>query len=313
LIQTAVKRSPEDFVNANGLRLCYETFGSSSQPPMVLIMGMGAQMVGWDDEFCELLAGSGFWVIRFDNRDAGKSTHMEGAGTPDVMSALTRAWFRQPIKAPYRLQDMALDAVCLLEALKIQKAHLVGASMGGAIAQVLAFRFPERVLSLTSIMSTTGDPNLPQPAASALSAVLKAPPTTREAYTEHYVATWNYLRVNSSPEDEQRDRLRAARNYDRGLYPAGAARQLVAILASGSRKEALRNVKAPTLVIHGDVDPLVPLAGGVDTAESIPGARLMVLEGMGHALPSRMWPRIVEDIVQLAEQAAPRQKKFWGR
>jgi pimeloyl-ACP methyl ester carboxylesterase len=313
LIQPAVQRTPEDFANANGLRLCYETFGSSSQPPMVLIMGMGAQMVGWDDEFCELLARRGFWVIRFDNRDAGKSSRLEGAGIPDVMSALTRAWFRQPIKAPYRLQDMALDAVCLLEALKIRKAHLVGASMGGAIAQVLAFRFPERVLSLTSIMSTTGDPNLPQPTASAVSAVLKAPPTTREAYMEHYVATWNYLRVNSSPEDEQRDRVRAARNYDRGLYPAGAARQLVAILASGSRKEALRNVKAPTLVIHGDVDPLVPLAGGVDTAESIPGARLMVLEGMGHALPSRMWPRIVEDIVQLAERAAPRQRKFWGR
>lgn len=302
----AVRRSPECFVNANGISLCYQTFGDHTRPAMILIMGMGAQMIGWDDEFCELLASEGFWVIRFDNRDIGRSTHLDRAGTPNVATALARAYFRQPVEAPYRLQDMALDVVCLLDALEIRKAHMVGASMGGAIAQILAFRFPERVLSLSSIMSTTGDPNLPQPAAPVVSAVLKPPPPTLEAYIEHYVATWTYLRAGSFPEDEERDRIRAARNYDRGLYPAGAARQLVAILASGSRKQALSSIKAPTLVIHGDVDPLVPLAGGIDTAESIRGARLMVLEDMGHALPSRMWSRIVENIAEVAQQAAKR-------
>jgi pimeloyl-ACP methyl ester carboxylesterase len=311
VLQAAVRRSPEDFVSANGLSLCYETFGDPTRPAMILIMGMGAQMIGWDDEFCELLVRCGFWVIRFDNRDAGRSTRLDWAGTPDVMSALTRAYFRQPVDAPYRLQDMALDVVCLLDALKIKKAHLVGASMGGAIGQVIAFRFPERVLSLSSIMSTTGDPNLPQPAASVVSAVLKPPPPTREAYIEHYVQTWTYLRVGSFPEDEERDRLRAARNYDRGLYPVGGARQLVAILASGSRKQALRGIKAPTLVIHGDIDPLVPLPGGIDTAESIRDARLMVLKDMGHALPSRMWPDIVDGIVDVAQQSAKR--PVWAR
>jgi pimeloyl-ACP methyl ester carboxylesterase len=272
---------------------------------------MGAQMVGWEDDFCELLASRGFWVIRFDNRDAGRSTHLDWAGTPDVMSALTRAYFRQPVAAPYTLQDMALDVVCLLDALNIRKAHFVGASMGGAIAQILGFRFPERVLSLISIMSTTGDPNLPQPAASIVSAVLKPPPPSREAYVEHYVKTWSHLRVISFPDDEERDRLRAARNYERGLHPVGAARQLVAILASGSRKQALRSINAPTLVIHGDVDPLVPLAGGIDTAESIRDARLVVLKGMGHALPSRMWSPIIDGIVGVAEHAAKR--PVWAR
>ena len=303
MIRNSVQHTPEDFVQANGLTICYDTFGNSSHPPAVLIMGMGAQMIAWEDEFCELLAERGFWVIRFDNRDVGRSTRLDSLRTPDVFSAFTLAWFRQPVHAPYRLHDMMLDVLGLLDALKIEKAHLIGASMGGGIAQTLAIERPERVLSLTSIMSTTGHPDLPQPQASTLTALLKPAPPTLDAYIEHYVSTWKRLRGQTFPGEEERDRARAARNHARGLHPPGVARQLVAILASGSRRQALRNVTAPALVIHGDADPLVSLAAGVDTAQSIPNARLMVLEGMGHSLPSHMWPRIIEGIVEIAEQA----------
>jgi pimeloyl-ACP methyl ester carboxylesterase len=294
------QRTPEAFVNANGLRLCYETFGDPANPPLVLIMGMGAQMVGWDEEFCASLAGRGYRVIRFDNRDAGKSTHFDHAGVPHVASAMTRAWLRLPVTAPYLLDDMAFDVVGLLDALQIEKAHLVGASMGGGIAQVLAMRRPQRVLSLTSIMSTTGDPALPAPKPHAMAAVFKRPPTELHEYVEHYVQTWKILRAGESSEEEARDRVRAALNHARGLNPAGAARQLLAILASGSRRQALRHVSTPSLVIHGDSDPLVPLAAGVDTANHIPGAKMVVVQGMGHALPMRVWPQIIDGIVGVA-------------
>jgi pimeloyl-ACP methyl ester carboxylesterase len=296
----AVRRAPESFASANGLTLCYDSFGDPAHPAVVLIMGMGAQLVGWDDDFCVLLAQRGLRVVRFDNRDAGRSTRLVHAGTPDVVSAMTRAWLRVPVAAPYLLHDMALDVVGLLDALDIRRAHLVGASMGGAIGQLMALHHADRVLSLTSIMSTTGDPDLPSPRPWAVSALFRPTPSELPDYVEHYVKTWRLLRGGSFPEEEARDRARASRNHARGLNPAGAARQLVAILASGSRRRALRGVSVPTLVIHGDADPLVPLAAGSDTAESIPGAQLMVLEGMGHALPMRMWPRIVDGIVRIA-------------
>lgn len=295
-----VKRTQERLVKANGIHLCHDCFGEPSDPPLVLIMGMGAQMIGWDDEFCEALAGRGLRVIRFDNRDVGKSTRFDRAGVPDVMSALTRAWLRLPVEAPYLLSDMAKDLAGLLDALGIDDAHLVGASMGGTIAQTLAIEQPSRVRSLTSIMSTTGDPDLPAPKYWATSALFKSAPRDLQGYVEHYVKTWKLLRCGAFPEEEERDRARAMRNHSRGLHPAGAARQLMAILASGSRRQALRQVRAPSLVIHGDLDPLVPLGAGIDTAASIRGAELMVLNGMGHALPMRFWPRIVEGIERLA-------------
>jgi pimeloyl-ACP methyl ester carboxylesterase len=294
------RHTAEAFVNANGLTLCYETFGEPANPPMVLIMGMGAQMVGWDDEFCEALAARGFWVIRFDNRDAGKSTRFDRAGVPDVASAMTRAWMRMPVSAPYLLNDMASDVAGLMDALHIEKAHVVGASMGGGIGQILAMHRPERVLSLTSIMSTTGDPALPPPKPQAMAAMFKPPPADLDRYVEHYAQTWRVLRAGEFPEEEPRDRARAARNHARGLNSAGAGRQLLAILASGSRRRALHDVSAPTMVIHGDADPLVPLAAGVDTAKHIAGAQLLVLEGMGHALPMRLWPRIIDGILRVA-------------
>ena len=296
-----VMHTPEAFIKANDIVLCYDSFGNPIDSPLVLIMGMGAQMVGWDDEFCEQLSCRGFRVIRFDNRDAGKSTRFDNAGTPDVTAALTRAWLGKPVAAPYLLRDMALDLVGLLDALHIERAHLVGASMGGTIGQIVAIEHPHRVLSLTSIMSTTGDRSLPRPKPSALTALFKPVPGDLEGYIEHYVSRWKVLRANEFPEEEERDRVRAVRNHLRGLSPAGTARQLVAILASGSRRQALRTVTVPTLVIHGDADPLVPLAAGIDTADCIPGAELVVLEGMGHALPMRMWPRIIEAVVRRAE------------
>jgi len=295
-----LRRTPEAFVKANGIVLCYDSFGDQRDPPLLLIMGMGAQMIGWDDEFCEQLAVRGFRVIRFDNRDAGRSSSFDDAGTPDVTIALTRAWLRRPVDAPYRLSDMALDVVGLLDALGIEAAHLVGASMGGTIGQTLAIEHPQRVLSLTSIMSTTGDRDLPPPKPWAMASMFRPAPRTLEAYIDQYVSTWKVLRADAFPEEEERDRLRAARNHARGLNAAGAARQLVAILASGSRREALRGVSVPTLVIHGDADPLVPLAAGVDTANSIPGAELVVLQGMGHAMPMRMWSRIIDAVARRA-------------
>lgn len=297
-----VSCTPEAFVQANGVQLCYQTFGERGRPPLVLIMGMGAQMTGWDDELCGLLANCGFWVVRFDNRDAGRSTQFHRAGVPDVMLALTRAWMRKPVRAPYLLSDMGRDVTGLMDALEIPSAHLVGASMGGAIAQTIAIEQPARVRSLTSIMSTTGDADLPAPKYWALTAIFKPAPRGREAYVAHYVDTWKVLRAGEFPEEEARDRARAVRNHERGLHPEGGARQLVAILASGSRREALRRVTVPTLVIHGDMDPLVPLAAGVDTAKSIPGAEMIVLQGTGHAMPVRMWPHIIEGIAKLAQR-----------
>ncbi|HEY2188635.1 MAG TPA: alpha/beta hydrolase [Caldimonas sp.] len=281
---------------ANGIELCYDTFGDPGAPPLLLIMGLASQMIAWPDEFCAALAARGYRVIRFDNRDIGLSTSFDSAGIPDIGAAFAAALQGKPVNAPYRLSDMAADAFGLLDALGIERAHVVGASMGGAIAQTMAIEHPERLQTLTSIMATTGAPGLPPPTPDAMTVLLKAPVTTLEGYVESYAQTWKVLRAGSFPEDEALDRERAERLHARGLNPPGVARQLAAILASGSRKAALAGVRLPTLVIHGDADPLVPPACGVDTAESIPGARLVIVEGMGHALPVRLYGRIIDAI-----------------
>jgi pimeloyl-ACP methyl ester carboxylesterase len=292
---TVARTSPER-ARANGIELCWDSFGDAGAPPLLLIMGLASQMIAWPDEFCALVAERGFRVVRFDNRDIGLSTRFDSAGVPDIGAALTAALQGKPVDAPYRLSDMAADAFGLLDALGIGRAHVVGASMGGAIAQTMAIERPERLLTLTSIMATTGEPGLPPPTPAAMGVLLKPPVTTLDGYIRSYVETWKVLRAGSFPDDEALDRERAEAVFARGLHPAGVARQLAAILASGSRKAALRSVRVPTLVLHGDADPLVPLACGVDTAESIPGARLVVLPGMGHALPISFWKRIVEEI-----------------
>jgi len=285
---------------ANGIELCYDTFGDSNAPPLLLIMGLASQMIAWHDEFCALLAARGYLVIRFDNRDIGLSTSFDSAGVPNIGAAMAAVLKGQPVDAPYRLSDMGADAFGLLDALGIESAHVVGASMGGAIAQTMAIERPERLRTLTSIMATTGAPGLPPPTPEAMAVLLQPPATTLEDYIKSYAQTWKVLRAGSFPEDEALDRERAERVFARGLNPPGVARQLAAILASGSRKAGLRSVRVPTLVLHGDADPLVTLACGVDTAESVPGARLVVIPGMGHALPISCWPRLVDEIARHA-------------
>ncbi|WP_407147540.1 alpha/beta fold hydrolase [Bradyrhizobium sp. ORS 86] len=301
---TSLAHQPPQLVRANGIDICYEIFGHADAEPLLLIMGLGAQMIHWDDEFCRQLAARGFRVIRFDNRDIGKSSHLSGGKRLTALELLKLRFLKIPVAASYRLIDMARDTIGLMDALGIRKAHLVGASMGGMIAQEVAITFPERVLSLTSIMSTTGNPRVPGPSREAAAVLMAPPPATKDEYFARYAQTWKVLRNGSFPEDEALDRSRAERTYARGLNPAGVSRQLRAVLASGSRKERLRSVKAPTLVIHGTVDPLVHPEGGKDTAASIPGAKLVMIDGMGHALPIPMWPQIIDAIDQHARGAA---------
>ena len=295
---------PPQIVRANGIDLCYEIFGDPAAEPMIMIMGLGAQMIQWDDDLCRLLAARGFRVIRFDNRDIGKSGKLSGGKRLTAMELLKLQFLKIPVQAPYRLRDMAEDTIGLMDALGIKSAHLVGASMGGMIAQEIAISFPQRVHSLTSIMSTTGNPKVPPATREAMAILMAPPPTTRDEFLARFAKTWKVLRVGSFPEDEALDRARAERTFERGLNPAGAGRQLRAVLASGSRKERLHAVKAPTLVIHGTVDPLVRPEGGKDTAASIPGAKLLMIEGMGHALPIPMWPQIIDAIDQHAHAAS---------
>ena len=283
-------------VSANGIEICHDTFGDRTAPPLLLVMGLAAQMIAWDDTFCEQLAARGYFVIRFDNRDIGLSTKFPQHGTPDLMALLGQALMGKPVTASYTLRDMAADAVGLLDALGIQRAHVVGASMGGAIGQEMAIHFPDRLLTLTSIMSSTGDPSLPQATPEATAVLLSPPPKDRESYFEAYKRTWSVLRGPGFPLDEAKDLERAARAWERGLNPPGVARQLAAILASGNRTAALAAVRVPTLVIHGDADPLVRHEGGVATAKAIPGARLLTIRGMGHALPISMWPQLIDAI-----------------
>lgn len=292
---------PPQLARANGIELCYEIFGATDAEPLVLIMGLGAQMILWDDDFCRDLAGRGFRVIRFDNRDIGQSTRMSGGKPLRPLELLKLRIFKIAPEAPYKLWDMANDVVGLLDALGIRKAHIVGASMGGMIAQEIAMQHPDRVSSLTSIMSSTGNPRLPPPTREASAMLLAPPPTSKEEYLERFGQTWKILRGASFPLDEAKDRERAERTYARGLNPAGVGRQLRAILASGNRKDRLGTVKAPTLVIHGTIDPLVRMEAGKDTAAAVPGAKLLLIEGMGHALPIPMWPTIIGAIAEHAK------------
>jgi len=300
----AIAHQPPQIARANGIDICYDIFGDADAEPMLLIMGLGGQMVLWDDDFCRQLAARGFRVIRFDNRDIGKSSHLSGGKRLTPLELLKLRFLKIPVEAPYKLHDMAEDTVGLLDVLGIKSAHVVGMSMGGMIAQEIAISFPARLRSLTSIMSTTGNPRIPPPTREATAVLMAPPPTTREEYFARFAQTWKVLRVGSFPEDEALDRSRAERNFERGLNPAGVGRQLRAILASGSRKERLHTVKAPTLVLHGTVDPLVHPAGGKDTAASIPGAKLLMIEGMGHALPIPMWPQVIDAIDKHAHAAS---------
>ena len=293
----------ERFAKVGELEICCQAFGRPSDPPLLLIAGLGAQMIWYEDDFCAALAERGLWVVRYDNRDVGKSTQIDWKPPVDAGAAVAERKKGDRIAAPYLLKDMAADAVGLMDALGVARAHIVGASMGGMIAQEIAIHWPERVRSLTSIMSTTGDPRLPPPTPAVMTVFTKPPPKTAEEYVEANVAAWLVFRGPGYPEDEKRDRARAIRTAKRGFNPEGGQRQMLAVYASGSRKKTLPSVTAPTLVIHGADDPLVPLAAGEDTAASIPGAKLVVLPRMGHALPLAVWPRVIDEIVELVKRA----------
>jgi pimeloyl-ACP methyl ester carboxylesterase len=279
-------------LRANGIRIEYDTFGDRSHPPLLLIMGFGGQMILWDEEFCKELAEGGLLVIRFDNRDVGLSSKLEEAG------------------APYTIEDMADDAIGLLDGLGLPRAHVCGSSMGGMIAQTMAIRYPDRVASLICVASTTGDPEVASADPRALDSpadpltTLMSAPREREAHIEYTVEGMRELAGPGTPFDEGRARRLAAALYDRCFCPEGVARQFRALLSSGNRKPALAKLTLPTLVIHGDRDPLVPVEHGRDTAATVPGAHLLVIEGMGHNLPREAWPLVVSAILAHTRKAA---------
>ncbi len=291
-------------VSANGIQIEYDTMGDPAAPPLLLIMGLGWQLIHWDVEFCKSLAAGGHYVIRYDNRDVGLSTKFEGAGIPnfsEIFKAITAARHFQP---PYTLDDMAADAAGLLDALGIEKAHLCGISMGGMIAQILAIRHPRRVLSLTSIYSTTGDPQLPGPKPEAMEALMTPPPSERRAFMEFNVKTLRIIAGSGFDFDETYIRNISAASYDRCFYPQGVARQLAAVMAQENRTPALAKLTVPTLVIHGTDDPLVPMECGRATAGAVPGAKLLLIEGMGHDLPhGGAWLQIREEISKFTRRA----------
>ena len=290
---------PESLARVGDLELAYETFGDASRPAMLLVMGLGTQMIAWHEDFCAELASRGFFVIRYDNRDIGRSTALRDAPVP-TLGQLGR---RSKSAASYSLEDMAQDGFGLLDALGVERAHVVGASMGGMIAQLMAVLRPERGLSLVSIMSNTGARWSGQPKLATYRFLLGRPPRERDAYIEHTVKTYRVIGSPGFDRDEDDLRRMAARAYDRGRNPAGAARQLAAILASGDRSERLAGIRAPTLVIHGTRDPLVNPSGGRATATAIPDARLLTIDGMGHDLPRGAWPQMIEAIAENAARA----------
>jgi pimeloyl-ACP methyl ester carboxylesterase len=294
----------EQFVKVGDVELCYETFGDASDEPLLLIMGLGTQMIAWREEFCEMLVARGFFVIRYDNRDIGRSTHLRDHRPPTTLQMLRR----DRRAAAYTLDDMADDAAGLLDHLGIEPAHVVGASMGGMIAQMLAVRHPEKVLTLTSIMSTTGHRLKGQPAAKVYPFFLKARPKDKDEAIERIVKLFAVVGSPGFERDESDLRALAAESWDRGGGDdAGTGRQLQAVLASGNRTKAIARITAPTLVIHGKADKLVRPSGGRATAQAIPGARLVEIDGMGHDLPRGLWPRLVDLIARHAEQAPRRE------
>jgi pimeloyl-ACP methyl ester carboxylesterase len=284
---------------ANGIEIEYETFGDPDGIPMLLIAGLGVQMLSWDEGFCALLADRGFRVIRFDNRDCGMSTWMDAAGPPDVAAALSGN-----AKPAYRLDDMAADAAGLLGALGIPAAHVVGSSMGGFIAQLVALNHPDKVLSLTSIMSGPSGDDEVKPTPEGAAVLLVNPPSTREKRIAQVMWIRKVLKGSLDPWDEDFELGRVSRSIDRAYHPNGTARQLIAVLDAQSRVERFGSIRVPVLVIHGVEDILIPVENGRIVASAVRGARLMEIEGLGHNLPERVWPEVVDAIADLTRQTA---------
>lgn len=296
-------RSEELFAPVSpGVELCYQTFGEAGDPPLLLVMGLGGPMTWWDAGFCELLAERGFFVIRFDNRDAGRSSKLSGR-----ISRLTlvRAAAGLPVRAPYSMADLADDALGLLDHLGIDRAHIAGMSMGGMIVQTMALAHPERVLSLTSIMSTTGRRTVGWQHPSILPRLLGRRDTEREAYVATSVAYGKVIGSPAYPEPEESARQRAEATWERGLNPAGVMRQMVAILTQPDRTPSLADLPMPTLVIHGLADKMVHVSGGRSTSSAVPGSDLLLIDGMGHDLPKPLWRTFADAISRTAARSTP--------
>ncbi|HKH18738.1 MAG TPA: alpha/beta fold hydrolase [Solirubrobacteraceae bacterium] len=289
----------EELAKVGDVEICFETFGSADDPAMLLVMGLGTQMVAWPEGFCRRLVEHGLFVIRYDNRDTGRSTHMRGLRPPTLRQLL----LRDKSAARYSLADMAADGIGLLDHLGIERAHVVGASMGGMIAQTMAARHPDRVLSLGSIMSNTGHRWKGTPGLRIYPIFIRRPATNREGAIESAVSVFRLIGSPGFPFEEEETRRAAELSYERGYNPAGTGRQLAAILAAGDRTSELRGITAPTVVIHGTKDKMVRPSGARATAAAIPGARLVMIAGMGHDLPRGAWERIVGAIVDNAQRA----------
>jgi pimeloyl-ACP methyl ester carboxylesterase len=290
---------PMPRIATNGIDLHYESFGAANAPAILLIMGLGAQLTRWNLELCDALVQRGFRVIRFDNRDCGLSTRCDGMGLPDIRALMQGGSLAT---LPYPLESMATDTIGLLDALGINQAHIVGASMGAAIAQIIAARYPERTHSLTSIMSSSGNPLLPPPTAAAAVALFAPLPATRDRASIVANAIGRYLAVASPGYPTPPEALQKlfGQEYDRGFYPQGVVRQLAALIANGDRRPLLRRITCPAIVLHGRSDPLIPLACGEDVANNIPNAQLRIIDGMGHDFPVALTDTFAEAICAAA-------------
>lgn len=294
-----MKWSEEQFADVgSGIEICFQTVGDPDAEPMLLIMGIGSQMFAWPEGLCELLADKGYHVIRFDNRDSGRSTWLTEAEVPSV----TKAWEHKLDDPPYLFTDMAADCVGLFESLAIEAAHVVGASLGGFVAQTLAIEHPARVCSLASVMSSTGAGDVGTPHPEALELLMTRPASDLAGYVEGTVAGRKVIGSPGFPTDEQWLRAAGQIIHERGLNPDGTQRQLVASICSGNRTERLRELDVPTVVIHGTADILIDPSGGRATAEAVPGAELVMIEGWGHDLPPGIWKRLAEAIVANAKR-----------
>jgi len=289
--------------NSNGIELEYDTFGDPAADPLLLVMGLGSQMILWHEEFCTSLAERGHYVIRFDNRDVGRSTHLDELGQPDIAAILGEVLQGKPAQAPYAIEDMAQDALGLLDALGLERANVCGASMGGMIVQTMALHAPERVKSMVSIMSTPGDRDLPPPRPQALMALMQPPVATLEGVIERSLSIFRAIGSPGFAMDEDMVRDRARMQFERGYNPAGMARQFAAIVTQEGRRERLGGLRLPSLVVHGVEDPLVPVECGKATAEAIPDAELLLVEGMGHDQPREVWPQVIDAISRLSQRA----------
>lgn len=283
-------------LTANGIKIAYETFGPNDAPTALLIMGLGGQLTMWPDRLVEDLVAGGYRVVLFDNRDIGLSHHHKGEKSPSILRQIVLRRIGIRLKTPYALADMARDTIGVIEALELDRVHLVGISMGGMIGQHVASMVPDRVLSLTAIMTTTGNPKLPRPSGKVMQAMIRRgpQPTTRDEIIDQSVATFGIIGTPGEDQNTNGMRDRITRSYDRSFNPSGVLRQMSAIVASGDFRKVTRGIKSPTLVIHGNKDPLVPIEGGRDIAKLVRGARLEVMDGMGHDVPPRFLPDITK-------------------